>query len=119
MSACSAIVDEIPMVIVKSGKPKVAAGYEVTGAQLSTYFIKYLDVTRPEGNGSDWWKDPAKQVDMCLYDGDFTVMTPVPTGYGSQATRVLVVISDGQPEFWALATSDDHLPVIDPATLTQ
>lgn len=118
VAACSAILDNIPSVIVESGQATVAAAYEVTGEQLTKYFVKTLDANPNQSNGSAWWNHPTKRVDMCLFDGDFTTMTPGPPGADKSAPRVLVVISDGDAEFWALAREDPNaLPAVDPATL--
>ncbi len=118
VAACSALLDNIPAVIVESGQASVAAAYEVTGEQLTKYFVKTLDADPDQSNGSDWWNHPTKRVDMCLYDGDLTTMTPGPPEADRSAPRVLVVISDGDAEFWASAREDRNvLPAIDPATL--
>ena len=54
---------------------------------------------------------------MCLYDGDFMTMTPVPSTVDTSASRVLVVISDGDAEFWAQTLDTATIPAIDPATM--
>lgn len=117
--ACSAILDNIPLVIVKSGRATLAAAFEVTGAQLTSYFVKTLNADPTQTNGSDWWDQPTKLVDMCLYDGDFRTMTPGPSGHDTSATRVLVVISDGDAQFWASTLNNAAIPATDPATMSQ
>ncbi len=110
-AACSAILDDIPMVIVKSGKAALAAAYEVTGEQLATY----LETTF--GHGRSQWRDrPTQVVEMCIFDGDFDTMTPGPPGDKS-ALRVLVVISDGVAQFWARTRETSAIPTTDPATM--
>jgi hypothetical protein len=116
--ACSAILHNIPVVSVNSGEPRLAAAYEVTGAQLTNYFVTILDADPDQSNGSDWWDEPEKLVDLCLYDGDFTTMTPGPEGNDTSATRVLVVISDRVPEFWARTRDSAAIPATDPATMS-
>lgn len=116
-AACSAILDSIPDVIVISGEPTVAAAYEVTGTQLTSYFVKTLNADPNHTNGSDWWDQPTKLVDMCLYDGDFRTMTPGPPGHDTSATRVLVVISDGDAQFWASTLNKSAIPATDPAAI--
>lgn len=118
-SACSAIIDSIPMVRVQSGKATVAAAYEVTGKQMSRYFIVALDHS-DMSNGADWWNSATKIVDMCVFDGDFETQTPGPPGHDTNATRVLVVI-DGSDAFpWAFCFSNMSscgIPTTDPATI--
>ena len=99
--ACSSILDNIPDVVVESGEPTMAAAFESTGAQLTRYFVTTLDADHNQSNGSDWWGQPTKLVDLCLFDGDFTTTTPGPPGHDTSAARVLVVISDGDAQFWA------------------
>jgi hypothetical protein len=98
-AACEAILDDIPLVAVRSGKPMVAGAFEVTGVQLANYFRTVLNQTG--SNGSVWWDQPTKWVDLCLFDGDFNMMAPGPSGHDTSAARVLVVISNGDAEFWA------------------
>ena len=117
--ACSSIVDNIPDVRVNSGKPTVAAAYEVTGAQLTSYFVKTLDADPNQTNGSDWWDQPTKRVDMCLYDGDFSTMTPGPPEADRSAVRVLIVISDGDAQFWASTRNKASIPATDPASISR
>jgi len=117
-AACAALLDNIPLVIVNSGTPTVAAAYEVTGAQLTRYFVMTLNANPNFSNGSDWWNQPTKLVDMCLFDGDLSTMTPIPTG-SSDASRVLVVISNGDAEFWAQTMQNEFLPAVDPAALLE
>lgn len=116
--ACSAIVDNIPLVRVESGQPTVAAAYDVTGAQLTTYFMNTFK-TGDQSNGSDWWDEPTERVDMCLFDGDFLIMKGGPTGTSPSATRILVVISNGKAVQWASTLNKDAIPAIDPATMSQ
>lgn len=117
-AACSAFLDNIPAVRVESGKATLAAAFEVTGAQLTSYFVTTLNADPNHTNGSDWWGQPTKLVDLCLYDGDFTTVTPGPAGNDTSAARVLVVISDGEAEFWARTLNKSALPATDPATIS-
>lgn len=117
-AACSAILDNIPLVRVNSGKATLAAAFEVTGEQLTSYFVTILDADRNQSNGSDWWDEPEKLVELCLYDGDFTTMTPGPEGNDTSAIRVLIVISDGDPQFWARTRDIATIPATDPATMS-
>jgi hypothetical protein len=119
VAACSALLDNIPDVRVNSGEPTLGAAYEVTGAQLTNYFVTILDADPNHSNGSDWWDQPQKLVDLCLYDGDFTTTTPGPEGNDTSAARVLVVISHGISEFWARTRDRANLPATDPATMSQ
>lgn len=114
--ACSALLSNIPLVIVESGQAKLAGAFEVTGAQLTKYFIKTLHADRNHTNGSDWWDQPAKIVDMCLYDGNFSTMTPGPPEADRSASRVLVVISPGDAQFWASTRDVSNLPALETAT---
>ena len=116
-AACSAFLDNIPMVRVESGKATLAAAFKVTGAQLTSYFVTTLNADPNHSNGSDWWGHPTKMVDLCLYDGDFTTMTPGPPGNDTSAARVLVVISDGDAQFWARTLNKAAFPAIDPASI--
>jgi hypothetical protein len=115
--ACSSILHSIPIVIVRSGKPTVAGAFDVTGEQLTKYFVSTFDANAEQSNGSDWWNDPTERVVMCLYDGDFGTTTPGPEGHNTSATRVLVVISQGKPEFWASTLDKATIPAVDPATM--
>lgn len=105
-----AIINDIPMVIVDSGRAALAAAYEVTGEQLGAY--------RPSAFGPyDPWQEN-EVVDMCLFDGDFTTMTPGPPEADRSAVRVLVVISDRETLLWSIARKDQSaLPTTDPATI--
>jgi hypothetical protein len=117
IAACSAIIDNIPMVKVRSGKVTIAAAYEVTGEQLTRYFITVLNHGEMS-NGSDWWNQAANVVDLCIFDGDFDTQTPGPPGHDTTAVRVLVVI-DGSGAFsWAFCFSDPcGIAITDPATI--
>jgi hypothetical protein len=111
-SACSAILDNIPDTVVKSGKPTLAAAYEVTGAQLAAYEETFFDQIM-----SEWSDHPTDVVDVCIFDGDFDTMTPGPSGHDTSATRVLVVISAGRPELWAITRNKPGIPTTNPATI--
>lgn len=116
-AACSAIIDNIPDATLKSGKVTIAAAYEVTGEQLTRYFVRELNYSEMS-NGSVWWNQPTKIVDMCLFDGDFDTTTPGPPGHDISFAHLLVVIDDGKPELWALSHKDQPpLPTTDPATI--
>jgi hypothetical protein len=115
--ACASIIDSIPLVSVKSGKPVVAGAFAVTGAQMTTYIVRTFNQLRGQSNGSDWWDQPSKTVDLCIYDGDFKTMSPGPEGHDTSATRVLVVISSGNAEFWASTLTQTAIPAVDPATM--
>jgi hypothetical protein len=117
-SACSAIIDNIPMVTVRSGNATIAAAYEVTGEQMSRYFVEELDHSGGS-NGADWWNSPTKIVDMCVLDGDFETQTPGPPGHDTTATRVLVVVDGGDAFPWAFCFSNMScgIPTTDPATI--
>lgn len=110
--ACSAILDDIPSVRVKSGTAVLAAAYEVTGDQLATYMETTFAHTP-----SQWRDQPTKVVEMCVYDGDFDTMTPGPPGHDTSAVRVLVVISDGAADLWAITRDRSSIPTTDPATM--
>jgi hypothetical protein len=119
-AACAAIIDNIPLVRVRSGQATIAAAYEVTGEQMTRYFITALHHS-DMSNGADWWHDPSRLVDMCVFEGDFITMTPgpspsgdiTPTGnVGPTVTRVLVVIDNGNAEYWA-----SGVPLTDPASI--
>jgi hypothetical protein len=113
-AACAAIIDNIPLVRVRSGQATIAAAHEVTGEQLTRYFITELGQS-DMSNGADWWHDPSRLVDMCVFEGDFITMTPGPSPTGNvtpTATRVLIVIENGDAEFWAIG-----VPLTDPATI--
>ena len=109
---CLAIIDRIPMVTTESSKTAtLAAAYEVTGDQLLAYLKR---ATGQDGYGeplSTWQKQPAKTVDMCLFDGDFYTMTPGPPGADRSAMRVLVLIADGEALLWSMTRKDrSYLP---------
>jgi hypothetical protein len=121
-AACAAIIDNIPLVRIRSGQATIAAAHEVTGEQMTRYFVTALHHS-DMSNGADWWHDPSKLVDMCVFEGDFITMTPgpspsgdvTPTGnVGPTVTRVLVVINNGDAEFWA---SGSGVPLTNPATI--
>lgn len=118
-TTCSGVLRSIPMVSVRSGEPAVAAAYEVTGEQMTNYFVVQLN-HGGISNGADWWNSPTKTVDMCAFDGDFQTETPGPPGHDTNATRVLVVV-DGSDVFpWAFCFSNQTscgIPTADPATL--
>jgi hypothetical protein len=111
-AACTGIIDDIPMVIVNSGRATLAAAYEVTGEQLAAY--------RPEAFGPyDPWAEN-EVVSMCLFDGDFSTMTPGPPEADRSAVRVLVVIAERETLLWSIARRDeDVLPTTDPAKMTE
>lgn len=114
-AACAAIIDNIPMAQVKSGVATIAAAYEVTGEQASRYFET---VFNNGDNGSDWWNQPTKLVDLCFFDGDFETQTPGPSGHDTTFAHLLVVISDGDAQLWALSHKDQPpLPTTNPATI--
>jgi hypothetical protein len=115
-ASCAAIVDDIPLVRVRSGRPSVAAAYHVTGAQLKAYFMSTF-CTGDQSNGSDWWDEPTRRVDMCLFDGDFVIMKGGPSGTAPSATRVLVVISNGVAVQSASTSDKDEIPATDPVTM--
>ena len=118
-TACSGIVDNIPMVSVRSGEPTIAAAYEVTGEQMTNYFVVELDHGEMS-NGADWWNSKTKTVDMCVFDGDFEAQTPGPPGHDTNATRVLVVIDGSDAFSWAFcfrSQTSCGIPTTDPASL--
>ena len=118
-TACSGIMGSIPMVTMRSGQPSIAAAYEVTGEQLTDYFVVVLNHGHMS-NGADWWNDPTQTVEMCVLDGDFETQTPGPPGHDTNATRVLVVIDDGDAFSWAFCFSSQPscgIATTDPASL--
>jgi hypothetical protein len=111
-------LDNIPLVVIKSGKATLAAAYQVTGAQLAAYIEN--NAAQGEMTFDSMWRDqPSKVVDMCLFDGDFTTMTPGPPGHDNSAVRVLVVISDGVADLWSITQAKSALPTTDPLTIAQ
>lgn len=115
--ACSQRMGSIPLLRVKSGEPTVAGAYDVTGTQLTNYFVRTFDQSADQSNGSVWWNKATERAVMCLYDGDFQTMTPGPEGHNTRASRVLVVISQGEAEFWASTIDKLTIPAVDPASL--
>jgi hypothetical protein len=106
------------MVVVQSGQATLAAAYEVTGDQLATYLERESAAGGLGDSPSVWREQPTKVVDMCLIDGDLFTQTPGPPEADRTAARVLVVISDGNPQLWAIARKDKStLPTTDPATM--
>lgn len=119
-AACSALLDEVPSTHLNSGKATLAAAYEVTGAQLDTYFERMHEVNGGGGYPLPWQDKPTKRLTMCIFDGDFTTLTPGPGGHDTSAPRVLVVIEDGLAQLRSIAREDPSvIPVTDPATLSQ
>lgn len=119
-AACSALLDNIPSVQLNSGKATLAASYEVTGAQLDTYFARMHETNGGGGSPLPWEDKPNKQLTMCIFDGDFTTLTPGPPGHDTSSPRVLVVIEDGLADLWSIALEDRSvIPTTDPATLRQ
>lgn len=113
--ACLAIADDIPLVVVVSGKPALAAAYAVTGEQLARYKSAAFD----DGSSipSQPIADPTDTLAMCLFDGDFATMTPGPPQADRSAERVLVSISDGVPQLESIAKTRSSLPTTNPALL--
>jgi hypothetical protein len=116
-AACSSRLASIPIVEVASGEPKVAGAYDLTGDQLTRYFVRTFDQSVDQSNGADWWNQATEHVVMCLYDGDFETFTPGPEGHNTTATRVLVVISQGVAEFWASTLDKASIPAFDFETM--
>ena len=113
--ACSAIVNNIPMVL--SNDAAVADAFETTAGDLSNYVLRYSDPTGGGGPTSDWRSAPGA-ITVCWFDGDLMTETPGPPGHDTSAVRVLVAISGGEAELVAIARHDSSLlPTIDPATV--
>lgn len=119
-AACSALLDDVPSTQLNSGEATLAAGYEVNGAQLATYFERLHETTRSADAPRSTWRDnPTKQLTVCVFDGDFVSLTPGPPGHDTSVSRVLVVIEDGAASLWAIALDDrSAIPTTDPATLS-
>jgi hypothetical protein len=93
-------MDRLSMVSLASGELTVAAAYEVTGEQLTRYFIQQLEHSDMT-NGADWWDNPKTTVDLCVLDGDFDTQTPSGGQPVQRAKRVLVVIEGDEAFAWA------------------
>lgn len=63
--ACSARLKNIPMVRVRTGEPVVAGAYDVTGDELTRYFVETFDVDAHQSNGSLWWNEPTERL-LCV-----------------------------------------------------
>jgi len=118
-TACSALLDEIPQVRVLSGRATLAGAYAVNGDQVADYLeYVHIAVGRDENTPSVWRDSASQDVVMCIFDGDFSTMTPGPPGHDTSAVRVLVVIADRLADLWAVARTDaSTLPTSDPATI--
>lgn len=109
--ACTAIIDDIPMVHVGSGGAVLAGAYEVTSPQLTAYLIAF-SVRAQSGD----WRSQAGNLTACWFDGDLLTEDPGPP-HDTSAVRVLVVLPAN--ELVAIARTDrSTLPIVNPATLT-
>ena len=104
---------------MNSGVATVAGAYDVTGDQLGNYFDRLHGASADGPGTSTFHGKGSKQLTMCLFDGDFTSMTPSGgQADANQPPRVLIVIEDGKAELWAIAREDvSGLPAVDPATI--
>lgn len=119
-AACSALLDDVPSTQVNSGKATLAAAYAVNGEQLASYLEQMHEANGVGGSASTWRDKPTQRLNMCIFDGDFTTLTPGPPGHDTSASRVLVLIVDGQADLWAIALEDQSaVPTTDPATLSR
>lgn len=97
----------------------MAAAYTVNANQLAVYLEKAFSEAGMGDEPSTWRKQGTKSVNMCIFDGDMTTMTPGPAEADRSAVRVLVVISDGDAQLWMGATNDRGvIPIVDPASLS-
>jgi hypothetical protein len=119
-TACSALLDNIPDAEVNSGKATVAAAYDVNGSELAIYLERMHDEAGVGGYPSTWRDKPTQRLTMCIFDGDFTTLTPGPEGHDTSASRVLILIDDTHAFLWAIALEDaSAIPITDPNTLSQ
>lgn len=115
---CSAIIGDIPRVAVRSGIATLAAAYDVTGAELANYLETSFAQNAPGWSISSSWRDqPAATLSMCIFDGDFSTMTPGPPGHDTSAVRVLVVIAGTGPQLWRITRQAGAIPTNDPALM--
>jgi hypothetical protein len=117
--ACQAVVEDPiqAMIVVRSGKAQVSAAYALTGDELASYLEK-ASSANGLGDSSSVWRTKAETVvQMCLIDGDLFTQTPGPPEADRTAVRVLVVISNGDAQLWAIARADkSQLPLRDTST---
>jgi hypothetical protein len=110
IAICDAIRDSVPLVLVRSGVPRVVGANTLDSTSIGAYLgavqagINPVTVIGPVAQ--------ARTI-VCVIDGDFDTRTPGPPGHDTTAKRILVLVRDGMPELWAMTRDPAAMPTPD------